>query len=239
VLDIQPRRVLAIYAHPNDVEPACGGALARWVASGADAQVILVAQGDKGLGPRDSFDGCELAEVRAREAAAAAAQLGIPTPENLGYRDGEFENDLDLRREIVARIRKFKPDTVITPDPMAVFFGGTYFNHRDHRVTGWAALDSVSPAAGSARYFPSSGPPHAVDLVLMSGTQEPDTFVDIAGYLEAKIAAIRCHATQVNSGDDHPDWVVVTVEQRARRTGQLAGLILAEGFKKLRLSGPG
>ena len=65
------------------------------------------------------------------------------------------------------------------PDPTAVFFGDAYVNHADHRAVGWATLDAVAPAAALPLYFPDLGPPHQVATVLLTGTLEPDAWVDV------------------------------------------------------------
>ena len=92
-------------------------------------------------------------------------------------------------------MRALRPDVVCGHDPTAVFFGQTYFNHRDHRIAGASLLDAVAPAAALAHYFPEAGPPHQVATVLLSGTLEPDEWVDVADTIETKVAAVECHRT--------------------------------------------
>jgi len=108
--------------------------------------------------------------------------LGV-IPHHLDHSDGELRDDAALRLELVRSVRSVRPDVVCCPDPTAVFFGDGYFNHRDHRITGWAALDAVAPAAGNPHYFPelrSEGLDiHAVSAVYLSGTLEPNAWVDI------------------------------------------------------------
>jgi len=131
---------------------------------------------------------------------------------------------------LVAAIRRLRPDAVVGPDPTAAFFGRTYVNHRDHRVVGWAVLDAVAPAAWSPLYFPSAGSPHRVAQVYLSGTLEPDAYVDIERTLEAKAAALRCHQSQLGGSDE---VVATAVRQRAAEAGQAAGVRYAEGFRLL------
>ena len=230
-LDEIPKRALAIYAHPDDADVSCGGTLARWAAAGAEVHVVVVARGDKGSGD-GVVDPEELARRRAAEVAAAAAALGVSSHRILGYNDGEFENDVDLRRALVGSIRSLRPEAVVTPDPTAVFFGSSYFNHRDHRVVGWAALDAVSPASASPLYFPETAPVHRVAMVLLSGALQPDTFVDIGGHLAATAAAVRCHVTQIGASED---VIGELLEARAAEAGRGAGVDRAETFRLLRL----
>ncbi len=228
-----PQRVLAIYAHPDDADIACGGALATWAAQGASVTLVTVCDGAKGTRGAH-HDPRELAEIRRHELTVAASQLGVSEVLSLGRADGEAVNDETLRRDIVALIRRLRPDALLGPDPTATFFGSVYVNHRDHRETGWALLDAVAPAAAMPLYFPDAGEPHEVETVLLSGTHEADVVVDIAGALDAKCKAVLAHTSQI-SGDlfDVRD----VVHDRAAETGLLVSVTAGEAFRELRLFG--
>lgn len=228
-MDAVPAVVLAVYAHPDDPEVACGGTLARWAGSGAAIHLVIVCAGDKGtLDPE--ADAAALATVRGAEVAAAAAVLGLAGHEVLGHPDGEVENTTTLREALVRRIRGLRPAAVVCPDPTAAFFGRTYVNHRDHRVVGWATLDAVAPAAWSPLYYPSAGAPHRVAEVYLSGTLETDVYVDIASTVDAKAEALRCHTSQLRGSDE---VVQMAVRRRAEDAGRVAGVRYAEGFRLL------
>lgn len=229
LLDETPERVLAIYAHPDDPEISCAGTLARWASAGAEVHLVICNCGEKGAGDTGAT-GDEIAATRAGEADEAASAMGLTTHENLGYPDGEIDNTPALREQLVARIRAHRPDVVICPDPTAVFFGASYLNHRDHREVGWAVLDACAPAAANARYFPDAGPAHQVAEVLMSGTFEPDAWVDIEPVLDVKIAALRCHRSQLGGSDE---FVADLVRARAEEAGEAAGARYAEGYRRL------
>ena len=226
-----PTRALAIYAHPDDPEVACGGTLARWAAAGTEVRLVVVNAGDKG-----SFDPATdprvLTEKRAAEVAAAVDVLGLRGVELLGIPDGEVSNDVALRGRLVGLLRMNRPDVVIAPDPTAVFFGDSYVNHRDHRQVGWAVLDAVAPASASPLYFPDQGPPHHVPAVLLSGTLEPDAWVDVSDTIEQKIAAVACHESRLG-GD--PLLVRELLRARTAEAGGQAGVAHAEGYRRLRL----
>ena len=226
-----PDRALAIYAHPDDPEVACGGTLARWAAAGSAVHLVVVNAGDKG-----SFDpGTDprlLTEKRADEVHAAVEALGLAGAELLGIPDGEVTNDLDLRGRLVGMVRRLRPDVVVAPDPTAVFFGDSYFNHRDHREVGWAVLDAVAPAAATPLYFPEQGPPHHVGAVLLSGTLAPDAWVDVTTTIEQKVAAVACHQSRL--GDD-PDLVRELLRARTAEAGAQVGVAHAESYRRLRL----
>ena len=232
-----PSRALAVYAHPDDPEISCGGTLARWAKAGSEVHVLVCTRGEKGSSDADT-DREDLARRRAQEVASAARVLGLAGHEQLSVPDGELENTVVLRERIVSSVRRVRADVVVCPDPTAVFFGDTYFNHRDHRVAGWAALDAVSPAAGSPHYFPDAGAAHQVQSVLLSGTLEPNVWVDVGETLDVKVEALLCHASQLRApvfGHDAAggEWFRDVVRRRAEDGGRVAGVPYAEGFRRL------
>lgn len=225
-----PARVLAVYAHPDDPEVSCGGTLAHWVQAGAEVRLVVVNAGDKGSSDA-STDPAALTERRAGEVVSAAEVLGLAGVDQLRVPDGEATNDVALRGRLVELVRRYRPEVVIGPDPTAVFFGDSYVNHRDHREVGWAVLDAVAPAAGSPLYFPEAGPPHQVAALLLSGTYEPDVWVDVGDSLERKIEAVQCHASGVG-GD--PAIVDDLLRARTGESGAQVGIEHAESFRRLR-----
>ncbi|HEV3281686.1 MAG TPA: PIG-L deacetylase family protein [Acidimicrobiales bacterium] len=228
-----PARVLAIYAHPDDPDVSCGGTLAAWAKAGCVVQVVLCTDGGKGSADPTVVPE-ELVARRAVETADAGAAIGVAERQWLNYPDGEMTDTSELRAELVAAVRRCRPDVVLCPDPTAVFFGQEYFNHRDHRITGMAALDAVSPAAGLPHYFPGAGPAHQVSEVLLSGTLVPDVWVDITATVEIKGRAVACHRSQFPDG---AEWASTAVRLSAEDAGRRAGVPFAEGFKRLRLGG--
>jgi LmbE family N-acetylglucosaminyl deacetylase len=228
-----PERVVAIYAHPDDPEISAGGTLARWADAGSEVHVVVTTRGDKGTSDPDA-DLDALAQTRVEETAAAARVLGIAEHHHLGHPDGEIADDRTLRLELVRLIRSVRPDVVCCPDPTAVFFGDAYVNHRDHRVTGWAALDAVAPAAGNPHYFPELNAEglevHQVRALFLSGTLEPNAWVDIEQTLERKIEALFCHASQlVETGD----WFRDYLRESAIDAGRAGGVQFAEAFRRI------
>jgi LmbE family N-acetylglucosaminyl deacetylase len=147
----------------------------------------------------------------------------------LEHPDGDIE-PARLRRQIVALVRRLRPEVVLGPDPTAVFFGQHYFNHRDHRAVGWATMDALAPDARSPLYEPDAGPPHRVAVAYLSGTLAPDVWVDITSSVDAKAAALRCHASQLG---DTADSVEAAVRARAEQGGVAAGVRYAEGFRRV------
>lgn len=229
LIDAVPRCALALYAHPDDADVAAGGTLARWAAAGTEVHVLACTRGEKGSLNRGD-DPEAVAEVRRQEMEAGAGAIGARATYSLGHADGELDNDVSLRRELVELIRRVRPEIVFTSDPTAVFFGSTYYNHRDHRVIGYAALDAVAPAAWSPHYFPDTGPPHRVTEVWLSAALEPDVWVDIGDVIDIKTNAILCHVSQLGEAGE---WMPDAVRQRAEDAGRQAGVRFAEGFRRL------
>ena len=226
-----PGIVLAVYAHPDDADVACGGTLARWSKAGSAVHLIVCTDGGKGTTDPEVEPG-ELAIVRAAELELSSSLIGLASVENLGFPDGELTDSDDFRRALVQRVRSVRPDVVCGHDPTAVFFGQDYFNHRDHRIAGAALLDAVAPAAALPHYFPDAGPPHQVSAVLLSATLEPDEWVDISDTIEVKASAVECHRTQFAGQDG---WAGEAVRRRAAEEGRRAGVTYAEGFRRLTL----
>ncbi|HZT65811.1 MAG TPA: PIG-L deacetylase family protein [Acidimicrobiales bacterium] len=227
-----PASALAVYAHPDDPEVSCGGTLARWAADGCRVDVVICTSGDKGSSDPD-VDPAELSRRRAGEVAEAGRTLGVADHHLLGHPDGELYDERQLVHEIVCLVRRVRPEVVVCPDPTSVFFGEHYFNHRDHRTVGWATLDAVSPAAAQPHYFPEAGPAHQVATVYLSGAMTPDVWVDVSSSIDAKIAALMCHASQLA---EPGEWLRGVVAQRAEEAGRQAGVAFAEGFRRLKLA---
>ena len=150
---LQPKSVMAIYAHPDDADVAAGGLLAQWASEGCQVHLVVVCDGSKGS-HSPSADSSAIAGLRSSELKHAADLLGAASVSELGLSDGDVTNDEKLRKTLVGLVRRHRPEVVLGPDPTATFFGGVYVNHRDHRETGWALLDAVAPAAAMPLYFP-------------------------------------------------------------------------------------
>jgi LmbE family N-acetylglucosaminyl deacetylase len=227
-----PGRVLAVYAHPDDPEISAGGTLARWADGGAEVHVLVTTRGDKGTSDPGA-DTLGRASA-ARGEVAGGARVTASRRRHLGYEDGELLDDRALRADIVRAVRTIRPDIVLCPDPTSVFFGDGYINHRDHRVTGWATIDAVSPASGNPHYFPELRAEgldvHQPRAVYLSGTFEPNVWIDIAATLDRKIEALFCHASQLEATGE---WFREFLRESAEAAGSAAGTTYAEGFRRI------
>jgi LmbE family N-acetylglucosaminyl deacetylase len=229
-----PDVALAVYAHPDDADVACGGTLALWARHGCAVHLVVCTDGGRGTVDPD-IPPAELARHRAGELAEAAGTVGLASHRVLGATDGELDRRPTFVGELVALVRSLRPEVVLGHDPTAVFFGQEYFNHRDHRVAGWGLLDALSPSAALPHYFPEAGPPHQVSETYLSGTLEPDVWVDITETVEIKAAAVECHRSQFAGAET--GWAAEAVRRRAEEEGRRAGVAHAEGFRRLRLGG--
>ncbi len=197
------QRVMAIFAHPDDPEFFAGGALAKWGAEGKDLVYVLATSGDKGSDDVEMTHD-RLIATRENEQRAAAACAGVKADNVifLRQRDGELFPDLSLRRMLTRVIRQQKPDIVVTNDPTARWSRNGGINHPDHIAIGNAVLDAVFPTARDHLNFielwrDEGLETHKVRHVYLAGTHEPNVKVDITGFLDRKLEAIKQHRSQV------------------------------------------
>ncbi|MBK9927698.1 MAG: PIG-L family deacetylase [Anaerolineales bacterium] len=197
-----PQNILVILAHPDDPEFFCGGTLAKWAREGHSITYILLTCGDKGFNPttHPEMTPEKLCAIRHEEQHAAAKVIGAKFVYILSNPDGYLVPDIHIRREVVAEIRRHKPDILVTCDPQNLF--ATYgINHPDHRACGQIVLDAVFPAAGNLVYFPelldTGLEPHMPKEVWCSLTNQPNTTVDVTDTWDIKLNAILEHKTQV------------------------------------------
>jgi LmbE family N-acetylglucosaminyl deacetylase len=199
------KRVMGIFAHPDDPEFFAGASFARWAAEGAELIFVLATSGDKGSADLEMTSD-RLIEIRELEERAAAAALGVREVIFLRYRDGELVPSLELRRDLVRILRMRKPDIVVTCDPMTMYWPGGGINHPDHRAIGEAVIDSVYPTARDRLNFPELERDemlevHKVKQVYLAGTRDPNTRVDVSSYIDQKIASLRNHISQIADMD--------------------------------------
>lgn len=229
---LPPPRAMVIAAHPDDIEFVVAGTVAKWVRAGTRARYVLVTSGDAGS-QEPGITREQLARVREAEQRAAARAVGVDDVVFLGYRDGEVEPTLALRRDLVREIRRFRPDTVICYDPTRLLIGDRYINHPDHRAVGQAALDAIAPAAAMPLAFvelrEEGLEPHRVKEVLVASTFEPNAWIDISDTIEKKIEALRQHASQFPDGWDPEEML----RAWASESGEQVGVPYAEPFRRI------
>lgn len=217
-------RVLAVGAHPDDLEIHCGGTLARFVRDGHSVVMCHVASGDKGSSVEPAED---LVHVRAEEARRAALAAGAEHA-TLGVPDGEiFASDPEQRRLIVDLLRAARPDLLITHST------GDYLS--DHDETSRLVFDATF--AATLPLFDTGRPPHDVipPLYFMETSRglgfNPTEFVDVSGVIDVKVSMLEAHRSQLQWLRDHDEIdIVAQMMTAARFRGYQCGVEYAEGF---------
>jgi LmbE family N-acetylglucosaminyl deacetylase len=201
-----PQSILVILAHPDDPEFFCGATLAKWARLGHRITYQLLTCGDKGFNEStpSGMTPEALCAIRHEEQLAAAHVIGAEAVHFMDCPDGYLIPDLDLRRDVVRVIRKFKPDILVTCDPQTLF-AAYGINHPDHRAAGQVTMDAVFPAAGSPVFFPEllieGYMPHMPKEIWCSLTVQPNTIVDVTDTWNIKLEALLHHKTQIGDID--------------------------------------
>jgi bacillithiol biosynthesis deacetylase BshB1 len=223
--------VLAVGAHPDDVELGCGGTLALLARQGRRVGIVHLTRGERGT--RGS------AEERRSEAEAAAAALGAAALAVLDCGDGALRTGEAEEDALIEVVRRFRPEVVLGPTPR-----DRHPDHgRAHRLVEAACYYSGLAARGPRS---PEGPhrPAAVYSYMQHDPFAPSFIVDVTAAWEAKRAALRAYRTQLFQGEDAGDpgtggqlvtkvstrefWLML--EGRARHFGALAGAELGEPF---------
>jgi LmbE family N-acetylglucosaminyl deacetylase len=230
-------RVLIITAHPDDMEFGIAGTAARWAAEGREICLCIVTDGSSGSDDPEMTP-ARLKATRREEQLAANKILGIQTLVNLDRPDGMIVPDLSLRRELVRVIREFRADVIVCGDPTSWFYGNQYINHPDHRAVAAAAVEALFPAAGNRNYFPelldAGLEPIKIKEVYISNPQQPDVWVDISGFMDQKVEALRQHKSQMGDWDPEPmlrKWAAADGQKRT------PPVTYAEDFRYMKIEG--
>lgn len=231
-------RALIVTAHPDDLEFAAGGTVARWAEEGAEITVCIGTDGASGTQDQELM-GVRLNELRRAETEASAKVLGIAHVEWLGLPDGYVEYTMDLRREISRAFRRFRPHRLGAMDPSPVV-DDWFVNHPDHRAIGQATLDACVTGGTTPNIFPELleeglEPWRGLLELWIAGPAQGPLPVDIGDTIERKIDALMCHRSQV--GDDRAQ-MAKTIKEWAAASGKSHGLSYAETFRVLN-QGPG
>jgi bacillithiol biosynthesis deacetylase BshB1 len=218
--------LLAVGAHPDDVDMIAGGTIAKLVSRGKSVVILDLTRGE--MGSRGSPD------LRAKEAQCAAGVLGVNERITLDLGDGRLEDNMENRRKVMEIIRQFKPTVV----------AGHYWDdlHPDHAASG-KILRSIMYSCGFLNY-PAAGEPYRPNefLFFMAHTPfEPSFIVDITGFQEKKMQAVRCFSSQFYSQESReaptllaqPDFLD-RLEGRARYYGSLIDRPFGEPFLTVR-----
>ena len=219
--------ILAIGAHPDDIELGCGGTIAKEITSGMKVGVLDLTRGE--LGTRGT------AQTRDQEAADASKILGLCSRDNLGLADGFFKNDKASQIEVIKMIRKYRPEIVLC--------NAVEDRHIDHAKGSSLASDScfLSGLWKVETHLNGEGQdpwrPKQVYHYIQWNNLTPDFVVDISGFLDKKLEAVFAYKTQFHQQvSDEPVTPISTtnfkdsISYRAQDMGRLIGTQYGEGF---------
>ena len=216
-----PSVVLAIGAHPDDIEFGCGGTLAKWAATGAVIHHVVLTDGSKGTWNVDA-DTSHLVDRRQHEQREAAHRLGA-TGEVRFLRavDGELTHDSSVVDAVALTIRQLTPDVVLGHDPWK-----RYRLHPDHRNAGLITCDAIV-AARDPHFLRHHMSTHGVShhrpaALLLWEADEPNHMEDVSDWVDEKLAALEAHESQFESTMKTKDGDLTEFRHRIRE--RLAGL---------------
>lgn len=218
-LPLAGRTVLGIFAHPDDESLACGGTLARLADAGARVVVMCASRGEAGsiCDPSLVPDGDSLGGVRARELREAAAILGVAEVIVLDHPDGDLRWDHvpELHAEIVLMLQRYRPDAVITFAEDGLYWHLDHIGVHERTYTAVRSLGAAAPPlyyvtmregvmhkVVEAAHAKGGAPPDSSFWGIAAdafgvGAKPPTFVIDVRDWVPRKLAALRCHRTQM------------------------------------------
>ena len=229
-------RVLAVMAHPDDVDFGAGGTVRRMTDAGIEVAYCLVTNGDAG-GFDPDVPRSEIPAIRQAEQRAAGAAVGVHDVRFLGYRDGELSVSHELRRDISRVIRQVRPDRMLIQSPERNWTR-IFSSHPDHMAAGDAAIQAVYPDARNPFAHPAllqdeGLEPWSVPEVWVMASPSPNQWVDITDTFDAKLDALRAHESQTAHMEDLADriagWGRMVAADGGLPEGRLAEAFMVVG----------
>lgn len=228
-------RVLVVTAHPDDVDFGAAGTVAAFVAAGVEVAYCVVTDGDAG-GEDRNVARADMAARRREEQLAAAAVVGVSDVTFLGYPDGRVVPSLELRRDVSRVVRRFRPERVVSQSPERNW-DRIFASHPDHLAAAEAAACAVYPDARNPFAHPElleeGLEPHTVGELWLMAHRSADVAVETTEHFGTKLAALRCHRSQVGDGE-HLEPMLREWSQGAARSAGLPDGALAEAFRRVR-----
>lgn len=219
--------ILAVGSHPDDVELSCSGTIAKEVDRGKKVGILDLTRGE--LGTRGN------AEIREKEANAAAEILGVIMRHNLEFSDGFFQNNTAHQLEIIKILRKYRPEIVLC--------NAVEDRHIDHGkgaklvsdacfLSGLRKIETIHEGKAQDAWRPKQ-----VFHYIQWKNLEPDLVVDITGYMDKKVESVLAYKTQFFDKDSKEPQTPISssnfldsITYRARDLGRLINTEHAEGF---------
>lgn len=194
-------RVLAIAAHPDDLEYGAAAAVARWTREGREVVYVLATRGEAGI---EGVPPDECGPLRAAEQQRSAAVVGVDVVEFLDHADGVLAHGPELRRDLAAAIRRHRPETVVTLNHRETWGAPGALNSADHRALGAAVLDAVADAANRWIFPGVGGQAHRARRVLVAGSPYARHAIDVSDSVDLAVASLAEHKTYLEGLGDHP-----------------------------------
>jgi LmbE family N-acetylglucosaminyl deacetylase len=222
-------RVLAVMAHPDDIDFGAGATIKAFTDAGAEVTYCLVTDGDAG-GFDPDVPRSQIPAIRRAEQREAGRILGVTDVRFLGYRDGELTVSHELRRDISRVIRQVRPDRILIQSPERNW-SRIQASHPDHMAAGDAAIQAVYPDARNPFAHTSLLQDEGLEAwtvpeVWVMASPVPNHFVDVTENFPDKIEALRAHESQTAHMDDLEDrirgWMTMTAEMGGLPEGRLA-----------------
>ncbi len=219
--DEDPGRVLAVVAHPDDLEYGAAAAVALWTAAGHEVVYLLATRGEAGI---DALAPAESAVVRTAEQIASAGVVGVRTVEFLDHDDGVVVYGVALRRDIAGAIRRHRPDTLLLFNHRETWGAGS-LNSPDHQNVGLAALHAAGDAANRwifpAQLTAGAPAPHRVKRALVTSSPQSDHAMDVTAGVDLAVASLSEHRAYLDGLGEHPmadpEFVRMMLEQTGQR----------------------
>ncbi len=219
--------ILAISAHPDDIELSCSGTLIAHKSLGYTIGILDLTEGE--MSTRGT------PEIRQKESVEASQIMGISIRENLGLSDAKFDLSFENQARVIKVLRKYRPEIILANAP--------YDRHPDHVRASQLIEEAVFKSGLVKIETEDNGKsqlpwrPQKVYHYIQSVSLEPDFICDISAHMEQKMAAIRVFKSQFfdpNSNEpdtyiSNPDFLKL-IEARSREWGHRIGVSYGEGF---------
>lgn len=220
--------ILAIAAHPDDVELSCSGTIAKEIAAGKKVGILDLTRGE--LGSRGS------AEIRDKEAEASSKVLGLAERFNIAIPDGFFEVNEDSLLEVITQIRRFQPDIVLAnaiEDRHPDHGRGSELASRACFLSGLLRIETTWNGEKQMHWRPKT-----VYHYIQDRYMKPDVVVDVSGFMDKKMESILAFKSQFyNPEDENQVSTPISgkeflefVKSRSRQFGREIGVEFGEGF---------
>lgn len=212
---MKKKSVLAICAHPDDLEFGCTITVKRLIEQGYIAYYVIATNGENGFKKPIASRQRRIA-IRKKEQLAAAKKIGIEKVIFLGYKDGFIEYKETLRKRLTILIKQIKPEIVFSFDPANQEFSSLNLFHRDHRVVGLAAFDACFAAKNNFIY-PHKNGAHKVDKIYFYGSNNPNYYTNITREIEFKLEVLSCHESQFSNFDEFAERFKERIAQQSKK----------------------